>query len=141
MVIAGGRSVEPIGVEAALWSLSHLGPGNRVATDRVDQTIFGTFGEQRIVTPQQDHVNVALIFYSSSIDLRALGADRVRYLVVDLRTSTALPLLGYYYGPDDPGAFHYTSPISRQALTKFGAVPQINQLFDDGDIIIYGVDT
>ena len=43
-VIADGRSVEPIGIQAAQWSLSHLGPDNRVATDRINQVLFGTFG-------------------------------------------------------------------------------------------------
>jgi hypothetical protein len=142
MVIADGRSVEPTGIQAARWSLAHLGPDNRVATDRINQTLFGTFGEQRLVTQQEDNVNIALIFFSPVFDQQTMAALReagIRYLVVDLRLSTSLPLLGYYYEPDEPGAFQLTSPISREALTKFSAVPHINQVFDDGSIIIYEV--
>ena len=142
-VIADGRSIEPIGVQAAQWSLAHLGPDNRVATDRINQTLFATFGEQRIVTEQQDNANIASIFLSSRLDPRAIATLRsagIRYLVIDLRLSTALPLLGFYYQSDEPGAFHLTSPVSRQALTKFGAVPQFNTVFDDGSIIIYELD-
>jgi hypothetical protein len=53
--------------------------------------------------------------------------------------STALPLQGFYYESDEPGAFHLASPISSEALTKFSAMPQINQVFDDGSIVIYDV--
>jgi len=141
-VIADGRSVEPIGIQAAQWSLSHLGPDNRVATDRINQVMFGTFGEQRIVSEQEDNVNLAPIFYSSHLDqqtIEILREARIRYIVVDLRLSTALPLLGFYYETGEPGAFHLASPISRADLTKFSAVPQINQVFDDGSILIYDV--
>jgi hypothetical protein len=142
VVIGDGRSIEPIGIQAALWSLSHLGPNNRVATDRINQTLFGTFGEQRIVSEQEDNVNSASIFYSSQLDQQTTAILRnaeIHYLVVDLRLSTALPLLGFYYETDEPGAFHLTAPISREALTKFSAIPQINRVFDDGSIVIYDV--
>jgi hypothetical protein len=146
MVIADGRSIEPIGIQAAQWSLSHLGPDNRVATDRINQVLFGTFGEQRIVSEQEDNVNIVPIFLSSHLDQQAIAQGikilrkaRIRYLVVDLRLSTSLPLLGFYYETDEPGALHLDSPISREDLTKFSAVPQINQVFDDGSIVIYDV--
>jgi hypothetical protein len=142
MVIADGRSIEPTSIEAARWSLSHLGTGNRIATDRINQTLFGTFGQQYIVTQPEDGVNISLIFDAPSLDQQTivlLQKANIRYLVVDLRLSTSLPLLGYYYESDEPGAFHLTSPISREALTKFSNVPQIDQIFDDGSIIIYDV--
>ncbi len=141
-VVADGRSIEPIGIQAAQWSLSHLGPDNRVATDRINQTLFGTFGEQRIVSEQEDNVGIASIFYSSHFDGQTIAKLRkagIRYLVVDLRLSTSRPLLGFYYETDEPGAFHLTGPISREALTKFSAIPQVNQVFDDGFIVIYDV--
>jgi hypothetical protein len=141
-VIADGRSVEPIGIQAAQWSLSHLGPDNRVATDRINQVLFGTFGEQRSVSEQEDNVNIAPIFLSPHLDPQAielLRKARIRYIVVDLRLSTSFPLLGFYFEPDEPGAFDLDSPISSDDLTKFSNVPQINQIFDDGSIIIYDV--
>ena len=141
-VIADGRSIEPIGIQAAEWSLSHLGPDNRVATDRINQTLFGTFGNQHIVTETEINMGLASVFYSSHLDHEAVAILRnagIRYLVVDLRLSTSLPVMGFYFEPDEPGAFHLTHPISREALTKFSAVPQINEVFDDGSIVIYDV--
>ncbi len=141
-VIADARSIEPIGIQAAQWSLTHLGPDNRVATDRINQTLFATFGEQRIVTEQEDNVNISPIFFSSQLDQQSIATLRtagIRYLVVDLRLSTSLPLFGFYFESDEPGAFHLTRPISREALTKFSATPQLNLLFNDGSIMIYEV--
>ncbi len=61
----------------------------------------------------------------------------MRYLVVDRRLSTALPLVGFYFEENEPDAYHLTSPISREALTKFNAISQINRVFDSGNIVIY----
>src|SRR6266516_5261855 len=142
VVEADGRSIEAEDIQAAAWSLSHLGPGNRVGTDRDTQTVFSTFGDQRIVNELEDNVNIASVFYSSqlgSYEEAILREARLRYLVVDLRLSTSLPLLGFYYETDEPGALNLTSPISRESLTKFGAIPKINRVFDSGNIVIYDV--
>ena len=142
VVEADGRSIEPEGIQAASWSLSHLGPDNRVGTDRDTQTVFSTFGDQRIVNELEDNVDIAPIFYSTQLgpyEEAILREARLRYLVVDLRLSTSLPLLGFYYENDETGAFNLTSPISRESLTKFSAIPKINRVFDSGNIVIYDV--
>ncbi|MFL5690973.1 MAG: hypothetical protein ACJ795_04140 [Ktedonobacteraceae bacterium] len=135
MVSADARSVEPEGIEAALWSLIHLEPNNRIATDRTNQMLMSTYGDQRIVTRLGDNMDVSPIFYSpqfDSVDITILREGQIHYLAVDTRLSTALPLVGTYFENDQP-----TSIISRDALTKFNTVTQINRLFDSGDIVIY----
>ena len=141
-VVADERSIEPESIQAALWSLAYLGPDQRVATDRINQIVMNTFGDQNIVTSQADHVAISPVFFSSQFDpedVAILQSGRIRYLVVDLRLSTSLPLQGFYYENFESGAYHHTSPISRAALTKFNTIPQINRLFDSGNIVIYGV--
>jgi hypothetical protein len=141
-VVADERSVEPEGIQAGIWSLSYLGPDNRVGTDRINQILMNTFGDQNVVTSQADHVVISPVFFSSqfdSEDVAILQSGRVRYLVVDLRLSTSLPLQGFYFESDEPDAFHLTSPINRAALTKFNTILQINRLFDSGNIVIYDV--
>ncbi len=141
-VVADGRSIEPEGIQAASWSFSHLGPDNRIGTDRVNQMLMSTFGDQRVVTQLDDNVDISSVFYSSHFgpeEVAILQQARVRYLVVDLRLSTGLPLIGFYFEDSEPNAYHLIRPISTQALTKFNAIPQINRVFDSGDIVIYDV--
>jgi len=142
VVVADQRSIEPEGIQAASWALTYLGPNNRVATDRINQILMSTYGDQRIVTSQEDKVEVSPVFFSSHFgpaEVAILRQARVRYLVVDLRLSTALPLEGYYFESDESDAYRLISPISSDALTKFSAIPQINRVFDSGDIVIYDV--
>ena len=61
----------------------------------------------------------------------------MRYLVVDLRLTHALPLLGLYYDSAEEGAFQYTKPLAPVTLGKFSTVPQVNRVFDSGNIVIY----
>jgi hypothetical protein len=141
-VIADSRSIEPEGIQAAVWAGSDLGANNRVATDRINQILMGTYGNQRVVTSIEDRVDLSSVFLTSTFgdqQLALLRSADVRYLVVDLRLTHNLPLEGYYYEQDEIGAFHHTTPIDQKALSKFNDVPQINRVFDSGDIVIYDV--
>lgn len=141
-VTADSRSIEQEGIQAARWAREHLGVGHRVATDRINQILMGTYGDQSVVTSIQDHVDVSPVFLSPSLSddaLWILRSTRTRYLVVDLRLSQHLPLLGYYYEATEDGAFHHSTPASAKALTKFATMPQVNKVFDSGDIVIYDV--
>ncbi len=135
LVVADNRSIEPEGIAAATWTLNYLGADQRVATDRINQMLGSTYGLDHIVTHLADGIDVSPIFYSTQFD-RAdrslLQQGQIHYLVVDTRLSTALPLEETYFEEDRP-----TSIISRSSLTKFAIVPQINKLFDSGDIVIY----
>jgi len=142
VVVADQRSIEPEGIQAAIWSLAYLGPDNRVGTDRINQILMLTYGDQRIVTSQENHIDISPVFFSSKFDpqdVTILQIGRVHYMVVDLRLSTSIPLQGFYFENDEPNAYHHTSPISRAALTKFDTILQINRLFDSGNIVIYDV--
>src|SRR5713226_9436502 len=68
VVVADERSVEPEGMQAATWSLAYLGPDNRVGTDRINQILMSTFGDQNIVTSLQDQVEISPVFFSSRFD-------------------------------------------------------------------------
>lgn len=142
MVSADGRSIEPEGIQSAKWAYSYLGPNNRIATDRVNQLLMSTFGGQRPVTPTEDKIDEGAIFFSSSLgsyEISVLQQAQVRYLVVDLRLSTGLPYVGFYFDQGEPGAFQRTAPIARKDLTKFNTIPQINRVYDSGNIAIYDV--
>ena len=136
------NSVSLEGLQAATWTLQHLGPNNRISTDTTNNLLFSDYGDQRMVTIPVDRVDVAPVFYATALtswQIAILQSAQVHYLVVDLRLSTALPEKGNYFGGEEAPDLNLTAPISRQALTKFDTVPQINRVFDSGDIVIYDV--
>lgn len=139
---ADARSIEPEGIQAALWSRSYLKSDNRVAADRINQVLMGTYGNQRIVTSIQDDIDLSSVFLSpdlNSDDVSLLQQAQVHYLIADTRLTHALPLLGYYYELDETGSFHRKTPIAAQDFAKFDDASQVNRVFDSGGIIIYDV--
>lgn len=137
---ADSRSLEPEGIQAAVWSRSQLGSNNRVGTDRINQILMGTFGYQHIVTSIEDDIDVSSVFFSARLgpdSLALLKKGQVRYLVVDLRMAQALPLNGFYFVEGEPDAYRRTTPVKLDALTKFNTIPHMNRVFDSGNIVIY----
>jgi hypothetical protein len=142
LVAADPRSVGPEGIQAALWAHSYLGFNNHIATDRINGLLMDTYGDQRVQSSLAGDIDVTPNFLSSRLDSTEVSLLRqagVHFLVVDLRLATALPTIGFYFEPGEPGSFQRTAPLSLEALTKFNTVPQINRIFDSGNIIIYDV--
>ncbi len=142
VVAADTASIEPEGIQAATWAHFYLGPNNRIATDRTNELLMGTFGDQYIVSPSDSKLDEEAIFFSATLGsygVSVLQQAHVRYLVIDLRLSKALPQVGFYFDEGEPDAFQHTTPMSIEALTKFNTIPQVNRVFDSGDIVIYDV--
>jgi hypothetical protein len=135
-VAADSRSVDLQGVDAALWLRHYLGANNRVATDRINTLLMGSYGRQRIITNLLDGVNVTPLFESSSLgplQRFTIRRGKIQYIVADLRLSTALPQGGGYFEVDSTP----THPIPRADLTKFSQWPGVSRVFDSGAIVIY----
>ncbi len=101
---------------------------------------MSTYGDQRIVTGIADNIDVTPVFFSSNLgsyEASILQKGQIRYLIVDLRLSRALPSVGFYFDPSEPDSFHHTVPINLKALTKFDTMSQVNRVFDSGNIVIY----
>ncbi len=100
LVVADQRSIEPEGVAAAQWAASFLGPGQRIAADRINMLLMSTYGGQWDVNATNAPVSVQSIFTELQFDSTvqaALRVDKVQYLVVDRRLSNGLPLTGTYF--------------------------------------------
>src|SRR5262249_9703776 len=142
--IADARSIEPEGIQAAQWAATHLEDGGLVATDRINQIIMGTYGNRQIATSITTRIDLSSVFLSEQLgpkEIALLRSVHIHYLVVDLRLSQSLPLLGFYYEQTEADAFHHIMPVSITALTKFHYLPNIDRIFDGGDIIIYNVES
>lgn len=143
-VAADARSVEPEGIQAAQWAATHLDDGGLVATDRINQILMGTYGDQQVATSITTKVDLSSVFLSEQLgpkEIALLRSAHVHYLVVDLRLSQSLPILGFYYERTEEDAFYRTTPVSITALTKFRFLPNVDRIFDSGDIIIYDVES
>ncbi|MBV9688720.1 MAG: hypothetical protein JO202_03310 [Ktedonobacteraceae bacterium] len=142
LISADQRSIEPQGVTAAEWARSYLGPGRRVATDRINTLLMMTYGNEWTVTALDAKTDVAQIFISLQFgpDVESiLQEDKIQYLVVDRRLSEGLPRVGTYFSVDASNTLQ-SQPISPLALAKFDNVKNVSRLFDSGDIIIYDVE-
>ncbi len=142
LVSADARSIEPQGITAAQWANNYLGPGNRVASDRINTLLMATYGNQQVVTGSNGNSPVSAVFDSLQVGpgvTAILQDDRVHYLVIDLRLSTSLPYVGTYFNFPASGGGQPQKPLNRAALTKFDSVPGVSRIFDSGDIIIYDV--
>jgi len=142
LVEADSRSIDLRSITAAEWAQGVLGPGNRIAADRDNNILFGSYGEQAVVWYQTDSIDVSPIFFSGSIgreQIALIKAGHVRYLVVDTRLASALPQLGEYYDDAELADGPHTEPIPLQDLDKFDAAPGVSRVFDDGSIRVFDV--
>lgn len=143
LVAADHRSVDPENIDAAEWTLLYLGPGNRIASDRNNYNLLGTFGEQWIVTSQDSKVEVAAVFFSPQFGAGSRGIlqyANIQYLLVDYSLSTALPRMGTYFDRSEPDALYHTTPINPAALHKFDGIENVSRIYDSGNIVIYDVE-
>jgi hypothetical protein len=141
-VEADARSIEPQGVLAAEWARDVLGPENWIVTDRVNRLLMGTYGEQRPVSSYADGQPVAGLVLLPQIDAdeRAIVQQaQVRYVIVDRRLGTALPMVGVYVESGEPDVQQQSVPLDPAALTKFDELDGVSRIFDSGDIAIYDV--
>lgn len=142
MVGADTRSVEPHGIAAAFWASEHLGRNNRMAADRINTTIMGTYGAQRMITNLMDHVVVSGIFLANQLgpeEYKAIRNGSIQYLVVDTRLNRSFALDGHYYEAWEQLVAKYRYPPRVALLRKFDSMPLVNTAFDNGEIRIYDI--
>jgi hypothetical protein len=139
-VSADGRSIDAIGIQAALWANANLGPNNRIYTDRINQLLMSAYGDQYLVTQIGDNIDETDVFFDQTWgpnDVRDLQRGRVHYLVVDLRLHTGPPQDGFFFEQGESSTRADTNGMRLQLLTKFDSIPNINRIYDNGSIVIY----
>jgi hypothetical protein len=124
-------SIGPIEIDTSNWTLTYLGPGNRIAADAGIYPVLLGYGDQ-------DALQVITYLYSTpawseSVYLQANG-QQVGYVETDTRLSKLLPAAGNYFPGDITFA---TKPIPLANLTKYANVPGISRVYQDGPVVIY----
>jgi hypothetical protein len=138
-VAADGQSVEPMGIETALWTKAWLGAGNRFTSDRSNRLLLAGYGRQDVRLRIVEGVETARVFTAEKPwldEFYALTRSDIDFLLVDLRLSAAPPVLGFYF---DPSEAWNGKPLSAAALLKFNDVDGITRVYDNGFIVIYDV--
>jgi hypothetical protein len=136
---ADEQSIESMGIETALWTKAWLGPGNRFTSDRINRLLLAGYGRQDVKLAVSKGVDAGRVFRAKTLgsdNYWALANGDVDFLLVDLRLSTALPVLGFYFEPWEPRS---ATPLSAAALLKFDKVDGITRIYDNGYIVIYDV--
>jgi hypothetical protein len=134
---ADPQSVEPLGIETALWTKQWLEAGNRFTADRVNRLLLASYGRQDVKIKIIEGVDVSRIFKTEELSAEALhilAKSDIDFLLVDRRLSMSPPVLGFYFEPWEAGK---GAVISTAALLKFNDVQGITRIYDNGWIVIY----
>ncbi len=133
--VAGSeRSVTPENVAAASWTLRALGQAQPFATDWGNQQLLAAYGNQLVVY-QNGFLFIPRTFRPGDAGLAR--EESVRYVLVDLRLSRALPASGAYFQEDIEAGRTYRHRLSPAGLTKFNRIPGVSRIYDSGDIVVY----
>jgi hypothetical protein len=142
-IVAGDpRAIERQGTIAAKWVGANLPPNNRIGADRVNMLQMSVWGNQRPVTHLYDKVNISDVFFAPTFGDREralLKETNTRYLIVDRRLTLGLPILGSYFESTENNEQPHKKPLDLNALLKFGAITDVDRIYDSGDINIYDV--
>jgi hypothetical protein len=139
LVAANQRSFSAPSLAVAQWASAHMAAGANVAADRQNGALLADFADLNFVTSISGLVNPGPLFFSSQFDhsdLSLIRQDRIRYIVVDRRLASSLPLFGTYFetGEAKPG-----TRLTAAELSKFDSVPGIDRVYDNGPIQVYDV--
>jgi hypothetical protein len=143
LVSADGRSVESEGIAAAEWARDVLGAGNVMVADRVNSILMSTYGQQELVTTYETRLPLRRLYLVPEVGpvQRQIVRDgQIRYLVIDRRLSTGLPVVGHYYDRGERRLLgsQYV-PLDPQLLAKWDSQPEVSRIFDSGNIQLYDV--
>jgi len=124
-------SVGPEEIAAADWTLTYLGPGNRIAADAGIYPVLLGYGDQNALQDISQLYDTPT--WSPPVAAFAVE-NQVQYVLTDIRLTQLLPLNGTYFPGD-------ITPVTRALPTaninKFNHINGVARVYDDGNINIY----
>jgi hypothetical protein len=124
------------------WAATTLGLDNRMIADRTLTNVMGSYGGQRLITNLSDNVSVSGVFLKynlTSDDCTLVANQKIQYLLVDKRITSALPILGFYFESWEQLIVKFPPPVNIAVLEKFDHLQGVSRLYDSGDIVIYDI--
>jgi len=143
IVGADARSITDEGVDTALWERAVLGPERRIAADRVNRLLAGSYGHAHVVYDGSEGVSTWQLFLSPSVgpdEIRLITKASIEYVVIDRRLSSGLPLVPFYYEEGELQKGNHTEPVAPSVLGKWDTAAGVNRIYDSGNIQLYDVE-
>lgn len=137
------RSLTPELLGMTKWFRTTLGADQRVVADRDSTLALANFGDAHTAFASAGFPVWELYFWPGLPEPRLvkdLSTSGFRYLVIDRRMSQNLPLIGAYFGPDEPEAARRTAPPPAAALSKYETLPWVTKIYTSNNLEIYQFD-
>lgn len=140
LISADARSVDADNRAAAQWLATGIPAGTRVYGDRVSGLLAAAEGDQYTVRHVSTGIDASRLLLDPDLtdaDLALIKKADLAYLIVDRRLAGGLPQQQVYVENGEFGQHGRTAPVPAAALTKFGTVPGVQRIYDNGSIAIY----
>jgi len=134
-------SIEPMGIDAASWTLRWLGSENRFVADKDNRLLLATYGRQRIIDSVMFDTGFANLYISDRVSMQLREEIReahIDYLLVDMRMTKGRPYLNQFFQAGEPEEIE-SAPLDPMPLLKWDEERGVSRVFDDGWIRIYDV--
>ncbi len=112
-------------------------------SDRVNGALLATFGNQ-VIAPGIDQA-VSHVFYAKrfgAYEMESIRRGVITHVLLDYRLLNGKPILGYFFA-NNPLEEYFLNQNEQQippdSFTKFEVTPNVNRVFDSGDIRIYDI--
>lgn len=135
LVGADARSVTPASLAAAEWASTHLVVGSNIAADVDNSLTLDAIGHLNPVTSNGGVVYSSPLFFNRTVGPYVISLIRkadIRYLLIDERLATGLPLFGTYIQSGEPD-----TRLTLTELNKWNYIPGARRIYDNGPIRIY----
>ena len=135
LVGADQRSVTAPSLAMAQWASTHIAPDSHVAADRDNGVLLADLARVEPVTAIGGLVNASPLFFDRTVtpfDLQLIHQAQIRYIVIDDRLASGLPLYGTYVEPGEP-----STQLTMAQLDKFAGYQGVRRVYDNGPIQVY----
>jgi len=136
------RSLTDNMAAAMRWWSGVRPPGSGVVTDRYTGVLFQSQPDAAVATSQLGRVWDFLLD-DEPIDAgfaQALQQNKMYYLVVDKKITTALPMLEAYFTPTEDASVRPSTPVAPAIIERWRRTPYTTRVFDSDQIAIYRLD-
>jgi hypothetical protein len=136
VVAVGATTIEPQGTSVADWAAANVSRDASIVADETSGRLLALRGFTNVHAGREPGVSDLL----SSGRLpawqrRYLARERVEYVVLDRRRSSADNTVGYFFPrPAEPQAFY-----PGDVRGKFAPLPGAARVYDSGDVVVYAL--